>query len=92
MRVRIRKTGIQNVDEMPLTRNNNCLKGGEEESSAGRPPDQQTEMQKLEGMKCTSKSTPLSLVAAAVSTQACLGACFSGKKVSSTSEAFSRLF
>lgn len=56
MRVRIRKTGIQNVDEMPLTRNNDCLKVGEEESSAGRPPHQQTEMQKLGGMKSTSRA------------------------------------
>lgn len=60
-RVMIRKTGIQNVDEMPLTRNNDCLKvGEEEESSAARPPHQQTEMQKLGGMRCTSKSAPRS--------------------------------
>lgn len=64
-RIRIRKTGIQNIDEMPLTKTNGSLKVREEESSAERPPHQRFEMQELGDMKCTSKSTPPSIAEAA---------------------------
>lgn len=60
-RLRIRKTEIQNIDEIRLTRNNDCLKVGEEKAFAGRSPHQQSEIQKWGGMKCRSNSTPLQL-------------------------------